>query len=206
MSVRSRTGVLGKGTPRVPPVAAGGGVVTSDYLLRTEFLHGAGTFWDAEETFVGGSYFLERPVIFNHVVVSLAARTLPFSGRIAIYQHPHGEIAVDAPLVAEATFSDIGGNRQVIPLVGGTTATLSTGVLWVLWGRSSAGGAFQFFTYNVLPTPLITTQNAFGEHPVTFTTTVPATSAPATFDPFQGGASGVNQDADSAAIVRVKLL
>ncbi len=164
---------------------------SSDYVTRPEWLN-ATTTRQAQANFEGGSYFVERPVSFNRVGFSINSRVLPYTGVIAIYQHDDGAVKNNVPLIAEVTFSDLSG-RQTLPLDGGGDASLVTGVYWLLFGQSAGGGSVTLVTYNISSAPIINNQVQAGEHPCAFTTTVAAAGgAPATIDPFQGGADGFN--------------
>lgn len=202
MSVRSRTGVLGKGTPRVPPFTSQ--AVLTDAVSVPEH-PGVGindTNSNGQATLRGGSYYTVRDIRFNRIVLGLFSRTAPFTGRVAVYQHPDGVIGT-AALVATATFVDSPAGVRIALVV--PAAAIVRGIYWVLHGQAAGAGAYALQGYNVANLGVDNNVLAAGDHPTSFATTIAsAAAAPATFDPLQGGASGVAGDGlDNVGIYRL---
>lgn len=100
-----------------------------------------------------------------------------------IYQQINGLSGI-ANLKATIDFLGAVGNFVQAPTQG--LVTLQPGRLYVLFGRSSVAGSQTWRTYATQSVDLLSTNVQPGTHPTTFSTVIPATTAPATFDPLLG--------------------
>jgi len=143
----------------------------------------------AQTVLEGGSYFLRTKTRFNRVLFSIATKSGSPSIDLAIYQFEDGtssSLVEKKASISGVVISTVGIYSKA--LVEGEVVLLP-GLIYVLWGKSAGGvgNNFTMRTYDVQSIDIVTTNVPTGLHPVSYTTALPATSTPATFDPTIGG-------------------
>jgi len=161
-------------------------------------------YLNAPTTFVGAVYSLQRDVTFSKIVFRLNAYTAP--GRISmyLYQTPTGVASTagsPAIKIAGITSTAPVAGVNAIAIDGGSTATLKVGIVYVLWGRSSATGSFSMRSFTSVSSDLFNNDNMLANtYPTTYTTTINANTTPATFNAYsQSSATATN----TAAALRI---
>jgi hypothetical protein len=159
-------------------------IATSERIIRPEFVTGGDATNITGGDLEGGSYSVGGFFSFNRLHWRIASgATGGETIGIFIYQAPDGGAGV-ANLVATMSGLDasVGGNLVATPSEG--TVILVPGLCWILYGRDdadAAGPALQ--TYITAGLNLVNQNVPAGLHPVQLTTTILASSPPATFDP-----------------------
>jgi hypothetical protein len=155
-------------------------------------------------TFEGGSLIVRRRVIFNRIEIRVTAVSAPGVEQFLLYQTANGGSGVQSLKATCSVTPGAPGTFVLTPSEG--TVTLAEGLCSVLCGRSSAGGNVSLRTHTIISLDLITTNVSLDVHPLSFTTTISATTTPATFDPRTSptGAAVPAGSLDVIPVVRVK--
>jgi hypothetical protein len=156
---------------------------TDEYIPQPEAQVTTNSTRVAQTTYDGASFALARRVTFNRLILRLTAVTGTPTLSVLIYQAAQGGSGAGATSrVATCSLSPVAtGTFTLTPAEG--TVTLLPGLVFVLIGRSSAAGSATFRTYTVQTDDLLNANVDVNTHPVSFTTTISATTNPATFDP-----------------------
>lgn len=188
MSVRSRTGVLGKGTPRVPPGEAEPDPLLLEIAKPVQNNAKASVNAAAITDFKGGIFRLTRQISFNRLEVRVSAFTDPATGIAAIYQRPDGRFVFgdSVPLVDAFTIAPTA--LQTLTIAPNTVASIQLvpGWYWLVWGQDSGAGTFGLEAWDTRVVPLMNQVNTLssGEPPTQFSTNIAAAGgAPAQLNP-----------------------
>jgi hypothetical protein len=161
------------------PVSAGTTEVVDLYLQPECIVDNIATRGQAT-TFEGGSLVVRRRISFNRVIVRVTAFTSPGELKLLLYQGTAGGSGI-ASLRATCIATPSGtGRLTVTPSEG--TVILDEGLCYVLCGRSSAGGSVSLRTFSIIAVDELTENVDLDIHPASWTTTIAATTTPATFD------------------------
>lgn len=163
-----------------------GGPETGNYIPFPQIgIQGASSSIAAPTTYAGGVYYLYQDVTFSNITVRTAT-TGTGNVTLAIYQGDNGTYngSTAIPLKAFVNFTAPGTTNTSVTTPIGDTITLKAGIIFVLWGRTSAT-AIALTTYPVSAVGLLNT--GFVGYPSAFTggpavtATPPATIDPSTF-------------------------
>lgn len=152
---------------------------------------GGNVFFSANTNFRGGVFYTGSGQKFNRVWVNVSAYSAGETAAILYYQNQTG--AALPQLVGTISLFDPGGNGANVATPSENPVILVPGPYYVMWGRDSGGSSYSLEGYTSPNYPLMNgTLVQTGQAPLTFTTTVAATtSPPATFDFKIGGPNGV---------------
>jgi hypothetical protein len=159
-----------------------------DYFLTPPYNtqnSGAAATRVAQTSFEGAIYTLYRDVTFSKVGLRLTAFTAPGRLSMYFYQTPTGAASSagsPAARVAGITSATPVSGVNTITLDSPGSATLKAGIVYVLWGRSSATGAFTLRTLSTLDMDLCNQNMITGTAPMTYSTGIAANTTPATFN------------------------
>jgi hypothetical protein len=167
----------------------------------------------SDVTLIGASFLVQTRTLINQIVFRVTAQGGAVGvtkGRFLLYQAPGGlsrSAANVASLIAKATTIAIDATGTIVtPLDAGASAFVEKGLLYVLWGRESAG-TFSLRAYTTSSMDLLTTVVDADTHPLVFTTGITTVGAPAaTFDPRNSppGAAIAAAAINGAVILRLK--
>lgn len=177
---------------------------TVEFIPELESAVNGNSSRGAQANFDGCSYKLLRPITFNRIIINIRGITGAPDGRVLLYQRLGGLGGSPASLIATCDFLPIVANTNLVVTPTEGTVTLETGIFYALFGIQGADS----FTYSTYATPaqrLLTSDVDTDTHPALFTTTVAASTAPATIDPREGSPDGVTASAvDIALALRMK--
>lgn len=177
-------------------------IETLDYLLRPESRVTGNATRVAQTTFDGASFVLDREVIVSRLLFRTTGATATGTVRILLYQARLGQSRSSANLVSRiATITGFdppdGTTSNNLATFAEGRVRFSPGIVYVLFGRDSAGGSVTMRTYTTQPNDLLVQNVDLATHPTTFDTAIASNTSPATLDPRQaptGQLSGTLSD------------
>ena len=166
------------------PVWGGSPSAQGDFVSIPEAVTTGNSTRVAQVLFDGASFITPIIGATNRLLARVTARTGAPTGRFLLYQALATEGVPPVELVAHAENVVIpaANTNFEIPFVEGI-ATLQAGPYYLLFGRDSVLGSFTMRTRAVQALDLYTANTDPSMHAVCFTTTIPANTTPATFDP-----------------------
>lgn len=158
---------------------SGGTPDSIDTIPAPVFSTNAAQTFALAANYVGAAFNVPRACSFANAYVRITGSTPGSQVRVAVYQQADGNSGV-ATLVASGQTSVGGGGalNLTIPMVG----ALKQGLAWILIGRANVQ-ASTARTYGNTSMDGLNANVVAGKAPVTFTTAISASGAPATFNP-----------------------
>lgn len=168
--------------------------LNTEYLLPEVRVSSRSTVGDSA-TFSGASFYVQRQIQFNRIIIQATAKTGSPTLRLLIFQSSDGTASNTVTRVATCTAVAITGAGTYVMTPSEGTVTLKRGICFVLFGNDAGTGSFTLRSHGVTSFDLLNTNIDADCHPVTFTTTISATTTPATIDirqPATGNLTGTN--------------
>jgi hypothetical protein len=97
-----------------------------------------------------------------------------------LFQAPDGTSGPTAARVATVTAFAVGGTGAFVAPLDEGTVTIQAGLIYVLFGRDSAGGSVTIRTFSNKGMDLLTQNVNLNTHPTVYTTAIASTTTPAT--------------------------
>jgi|CXWL01.1.fsa_nt_gi hypothetical protein len=176
--------------------------VDEEFSLLPEFTHFGNGTRVGQTVYEGAAFKAVRRGQFNRVVVRFTLVTPPGALRLLLFQRPGGIGGGPTNLIATCDVAPGAlGNFEITPAQG--LVSLDQGVVYALWGRSSALGTFTFRTLFPNACDLITFNVQAGTHPTPFATVIPVSTVPTTFNPLTQALTTFNSTAPAMRFKRV---
>lgn len=155
---------------------------TTQFIPRLFGSYGGNATRVTQTTFEGCAVFLDRPVSAGKLLFRVTGYTATGSLRICLFQNTNGLTGV-AARVATITGFDPGGTGNFTQAFAEGTVNFSPGLLYILFGRDSAGGSVTLRTLTTTTLDLLTQNVDAAMFPIIFTTALAATASPASVTP-----------------------
>jgi hypothetical protein len=190
--------------------SSGGGLATEtkEYWPVPEDIGDSKALRVMQTTFEGASLVVSRPVQFDRIlfwVTNQSAGGGSPTVKILLYQAPDGVSGPTATRVATVTAFPVGGTGAFLATPAEGTVTIQAGLLYLLFGRDSAGGSVTIRTFSNKAMDLLTANVNLDTHPTVYTTGISTALTPATIDTRQSPTGQlIGQSVNSlAAVIRL---
>ena len=179
-------------------------IEVADHIMNPEGIVSGQATRSTSLTFEGAAFLLHREVDFNRLIVKASAVPTAGDFTMAVYQAGSGGSGVASKMASVGAFAvSSTGVKTLTPDEGGTII-LSPGLCYVLFGKRT--GNFSMSALDLAPVDLWTTSDVpAAGHPVGFTTALPTSSIPSTFDPRTVGGGGQATPASGALALQLRL-
>lgn len=136
----------------------------------------------AQTTLEGCAYWCSRSVSAGKLLFRVTGYTATGALRVCIFQNTNGLPGAATRIATIASF-DPGGTGNFTQAFDEGTVNFAAGLIYVLFGRTSAGGSVTMRTYTTTTLDLLTQNVDAAMFPVVFTTALAATASPASITP-----------------------